>query len=181
MYSDTTVVGDEAEFPKAIHEETDARPGGPNHLCQSFLGDLRDHTFRFAGLPKFRHQEKNSRQTLFTGVEKLVDQIRLRTHAAGEEKLEEQIREGMFLVHHSDHLRPLNFERGTGANRGRCRQPKSHGSSERFFSHKVAAGEKGNGSFFSRSGDDSQLGASLLQVKDGVRLAPLHKEALLCL
>ena len=108
MYFDPAVVFDEAELPKAIHKETNARPGGPNHLCQSFLGDLRDHIFWFAGLAEFRHQEKNPGQTLFTGVEKLIDQIGLRTHAAGEEKLEEQIREGMFLVHHSDHLHPLN-------------------------------------------------------------------------
>ena len=181
MYLDPAVVFDEAELPKAIHKETNARPGGPNHLRQSFLGDLRDHTFWFAGLAEFRHQEKNPGQTLFTGVEKLIDQIRLRTHAAGEEKLEEQIREGMFLVHHSDHLHPLNLERGTGANGCRCRQPKSHGSGERFFSHKVAGREQGNGSFFSCSGNDGQLGPSLLQVKDRVRLASLRKEALVCL
>ena len=87
MYFDPAVVFDEAELPKAIHKKTNARPGGPNHLCQSFLGDLRDHTFRFAGLPKFRHQEKNSRQTLFTGVEKLIDKVSLGSHTAGQQKL----------------------------------------------------------------------------------------------
>src|SRR5580658_9643357 len=104
MYLDTAVVFDEAELAKAIHEETHAGPGGPNHFRQGLLGDLRDHAFRFAGLSKFCHQQKDSCQTLFTRVEKLVDQIGLGTHTAVEEKLKEQIGESMFLVQHANHL-----------------------------------------------------------------------------
>jgi hypothetical protein len=32
-----TVVLDEAQLPKLVHEEVHARAGGPNHLCQRFL------------------------------------------------------------------------------------------------------------------------------------------------
>ena len=102
---------------------------------------LRDQAFRFARHAKLRHQEKNPGQTLFAGVEKLVDQVGLRAHTPGKEKLEEQVGESMFFVHHADHLCPLYFEGGTGVDGRRSRQPASHGSRNRLFSNKVADGE----------------------------------------
>ena len=54
--------------------------------CRSFLprslGNLRNQGFRFPGLAKFRHQQKNSGQAFFTGVEKLIDKIGLNPHAS---------------------------------------------------------------------------------------------------
>src|SRR3984885_2210222 len=138
MYLDTPVVFDEAELAKAIHEEADPGPRGPDHLRQGFLGDLRNQTFRFARHAKLRHQEKNPGQTLFAGVEKLVDQVSLRAHTPGKEKFEEQIGESMFFVNHADHLRPLYFEGGTRIDGRGGRQAASHGSRNRLFSHKVA-------------------------------------------
>ena len=35
------------------------------------------------GLPNLSHQEENSRQTLFTGIEKLIDKVELGSHTAG--------------------------------------------------------------------------------------------------
>src|ERR1700733_13437406 len=113
MYLNAAVVFDEAEFAKAIHEEADPGPGGPDHLCQGFLGDLRDQAFRFAWHAELRHQEENPGQPLFAGVEKLVHQVSLGAHAASKEKLKEKIGERVLLVHHADHLRPLYFERST--------------------------------------------------------------------
>jgi hypothetical protein len=62
-------------------------------------------------LAKLRHQQQNPRQPLLAGVEKLIDQIRLGSHAAGQQKLQKQIGEGVLLVHHADHLRALDLER----------------------------------------------------------------------
>jgi hypothetical protein len=42
MNPDATVVFNEAEFAKTIHEEADAGPGGADHFGQSFLCDLRN-------------------------------------------------------------------------------------------------------------------------------------------
>jgi hypothetical protein len=42
MHLDASVVFDETQFTKAVHEEADPGPGGPDHLGQGYLGDLRD-------------------------------------------------------------------------------------------------------------------------------------------
>ena len=39
---DAAVVADKAKFAEAIHEETDARSRGANHLCQGFLRNGRN-------------------------------------------------------------------------------------------------------------------------------------------
>jgi hypothetical protein len=49
MNPDATVVFDKAELAKAIHEEADAGPGGPDHFRQCFLGDPGDQRFCFTG------------------------------------------------------------------------------------------------------------------------------------
>src|ERR1700678_1694450 len=181
MHLNAAVVFDEAEFAKAIHEEADPRAGGPDHLCQGFLGDLRDQAFRFARHAELRHQEENPGQPLFAGVEKLVHQVSLRAHAAGKEKLEEKIGASMLFVHHADHLRPLYFEGSTGDASRSCRQAASQGSGNRLFSYKVAYGEQGNGGFLTCCRNDRQLSSPLEQIKNGVGLASLGKEGLVWL
>ena len=69
MNLDAPVVLNKAELAKAVHEETDAGPSGADHLRQGFLRDLRNQSFWFTRLTKLRQQQKNSRQTLFAGVE----------------------------------------------------------------------------------------------------------------
>jgi hypothetical protein len=86
MNPDATVVLNKTEPAKAIHEEADAGPGGPDHLCQSFLRDLWNQRFRFSRLSKLRQQQEHSSQALFAGVEKLIDEIGLGSHAAGQQK-----------------------------------------------------------------------------------------------
>jgi hypothetical protein len=67
-------------------------------------------------LTKFGHQQENSRQTPFAGVEKLIDKIGLGSHAPGQQEFQVHFGEGMLLVHHADHLSPLYPERCTGGN-----------------------------------------------------------------
>jgi hypothetical protein len=69
-------------------------------------------------LPNSAINQKNPRQPFFAGVEELIDKIGLGAHAAGQQKLQKQIGECMFVVHHADHLFPPNLERGAGGNRG---------------------------------------------------------------
>jgi hypothetical protein len=37
---ESAVVMNESQLPETVHEKADARPGGSDHLCQSFLTDL---------------------------------------------------------------------------------------------------------------------------------------------
>ena len=69
------VVIDKAELSESVHEEADPRARGPDHLRQSLLTQSGDRHFGHSLFAELSHQEKNSRQPSFAGVEKLIDQI----------------------------------------------------------------------------------------------------------
>ena len=69
------VVVDEAKLFELVHEMTDARPGGADHLRQTLLIDSGDHYLRTAFFAKMRKQQENSSQPFLAGVEKLVNKI----------------------------------------------------------------------------------------------------------
>src|ERR1700677_3712236 len=75
VYSDFAVVFNETQLAKAVHEEVDTRAGSAHHLGQSLLRNLWNQGFGFPWFAEFRHQQKNSGQTLFARVEKLIDKI----------------------------------------------------------------------------------------------------------
>ena len=127
---DAAVVFNKAEIAKSIHEETDTGSRGADHLRQRFLRDLRDECLHLARFTKFGHQQQNPCQALLAGVEKLIDEISLSSHAAGKQKLQEQIGEGMLLVQHADHLRTLDLERRAAGNRSGRRQSKANRSGD---------------------------------------------------
>src|SRR5271166_2039782 len=77
MYLDSAVVTYKSQLAKAIHKEADAGPGGADHLRQCFLSDGWNKGFRFTRFAELGHQQQNPRQTLFTGIEELIDKIGL--------------------------------------------------------------------------------------------------------
>jgi hypothetical protein len=62
-------------FPKPVHEKANPRAGRAYHLCQSLLADLGDDSLGHAFLPEMSKQVQNPGQSLFAGIEKLVNQI----------------------------------------------------------------------------------------------------------
>src|ERR1035437_4233190 len=69
----TAVVVNESQFPEPVHEEAHPRAGRADHLGQSFLTDLGDNGFRNALLAEMSQQQQNPGESLFTGVEELVN------------------------------------------------------------------------------------------------------------
>src|ERR1700677_347495 len=85
----------------------------------------------------------------------------------------------MLLVHHADHLFSPYFERGAGGNgSGRGQTQASH-CRERLFSNKVTGREKRDGGFLPGSGNNRDLRAAFLQIKNRVRGISLGKEGIL--
>ena len=76
------VVVDESQLSESVHEETDPRASGPDHLCQGLLAESRDRHLRHPFLAELRHQQENSRQPLFAGIKQLIDQIILIPHVS---------------------------------------------------------------------------------------------------
>jgi len=144
---DAAVVFNEAQLAEPVHEKAHARAGSADHLREGFLRDLGNQYVLLARLAEFRHQQKDARQTLFAGIEELIDEICLGTHAALQEKLQKQVGEATFLVHRTDHFIPYNLECSAGSNRGGSRQAPTNCCGKRLFSDKVSSGEDCNGCF----------------------------------
>jgi hypothetical protein len=94
------VVVNKAQFPEFIHEETHTGPRGANHFSKRFLADFRDHGFRYSFLAEICQQQEEARETLFAGIEELVDKVRLNTNASAQEVSDEFLRERWLLVNH---------------------------------------------------------------------------------
>jgi hypothetical protein len=91
-------VVDKAQLPELIHEMTDPRPSGADHLCQVVLTHSGNDGFGFAFLAEMSQQQEHSGQTLLAGVEKLIDQIRFVADVARKQIHDEQFREVVLFV-----------------------------------------------------------------------------------
>ena len=112
------IVIDKAQFLELIHEMTDPRPGGADHLRQVFLIDSGKYGFDSTFLAKMSQQQENPSQALLTGVEKLIDEILRESDVAGKQMRDEQFRDGVLLVQHAHHQRLRNPDQIAICHRG---------------------------------------------------------------
>jgi len=68
-----SVVVDEAEFSEPVHEEADPRARCADHLSKGLLANFWDHRIGHTVLTEMRQQQKNPSESLFAGIEELVD------------------------------------------------------------------------------------------------------------
>jgi hypothetical protein len=85
----------------------------------------------------------------------------------------------MLLVHHANHLFPAYFERGAGSNGSGRGQTQSSHCREGLFSHKITGGEKRDGGFLPGCGNNRDLRATILKIKNRVCGISLRKEGFL--
>jgi len=81
-------------------------------------------------------------------TEQLIDEIGLSAHAAGQQKFQEQVGKGMFLVHHADHLLPFDPECRAGGDRRSRRHAQPAQACERLLPNEVSRAEQRDGGFF---------------------------------
>ena len=86
VHPNPAVVINETQLAEAIHKKAYTRSRGAYHLRQRLLRDLRYQDLRLARLAELRHQKEYSRQAFFTGIEQLIDKVRLNPHAARQQK-----------------------------------------------------------------------------------------------
>jgi len=67
------IVVDEAQIPESGHEKVYPRACRTHHRRQSRLACLGNHTLGSSFLAEMSQQQENSCQSLFAGIEKLVD------------------------------------------------------------------------------------------------------------
>ena len=75
MNLQATVVLDEAQLPKLVHEETHPGPCGPDHLGEGFLTDPGHDEIVLALLAVAGQQQQNPRQSFLAGIEQLINQV----------------------------------------------------------------------------------------------------------
>src|SRR3954465_10049794 len=85
-----SVVADQAQFSKFVHEKTHARSSRADHLSQSFLIDIRVNRPGVNFFSKIAQQEEAPRETFLTGIEQLVYQIFFNAAVTRQEVLHEQ-------------------------------------------------------------------------------------------
>ena len=77
MHFDATIVVDEAELPKFVHEKTDARSSSADYFGKRFLDDFAQDRFWSPFLAEVRQQKQRVGKALLAGVEQLIDKVSL--------------------------------------------------------------------------------------------------------
>jgi len=73
----TSVIINESQFPKPVHEEAHPRASCTHHLCQRLLTDSGNSNFVLALFAEVSEQCEHPGKSLFAGIEELVNQILL--------------------------------------------------------------------------------------------------------
>ena len=63
----------EAQLSEPVHKKNDTGPGCADHLGQGLLTDLGDYRLRHAFFSEASQQEQYPGQSLFAGIEELID------------------------------------------------------------------------------------------------------------
>ncbi len=113
------VVFDKPESSEPIHEETNSRTGGTDHLGESLLTQAGDGHFGNAFFAEVSHEKKDARETFFTGIKKLIDEIILIADVSLEQIFHEKSRQLRFAVEREHHRLFLDVEQDA-IGHGRC-------------------------------------------------------------
>ena len=86
------VVLDEPQPAELVHEEINAGPGSANHLREGFLADPGDlGSLLNTVVAKAGKEQKDSGETLFAGIEQLIDQVFLVADILGKQVFHEDV------------------------------------------------------------------------------------------
>src|ERR1700751_36068 len=178
MHLQTTVVVKEAELSEFVHEEVHSGAGGANHFRQSFLAYLWDDGFGLVFFSETGQYQKRSGQTFLAGIEKLINQVRLRAVVTIDHISHEQIRQLVLPMQRRQHRLLLNSKDCAVRHGSSSSQADSLIRREASFSQEVTRAEESDGCFLTLFGEHAELHAPLLNVKHSVRPVSLGKDGL---
>jgi hypothetical protein len=109
-----SIVVDEPQFAKFVHESTHTRPCGADHLRKRLLADFRYDRLWPPLLAKIGHQEKQPRQAFLARIEKLVNQILFNSGVRSEHLRKywlvmEHAHDGRFYCAHLNRMESVQF------------------------------------------------------------------------
>src|ERR1700736_2459566 len=173
-----SVIADETELTKLVHEMTDPRPSGADHFSQGCLTDLDVDRLGVAFLAEIREQQQQARQALFTRIEQLVDQIFFNPAVAAQQIRDEQFRECRFVA--QDRLEGFPGNRRNLATFHRpCRADAHLLPGETAFTEELPRFDDSNDGFLALLGSYGQLDPALLQIVDAIGRLALAEDDLI--
>ena len=170
---------DKAMLSEPVHEVADTRPGSAYHFCQIVLTDSGKHRFGSAFLAEMRKQQENPGQTLFTGVEKLIDKIRFISNVAGKQLGDKDFGDGMLIVEQARQLLPLDPDNGAicgGAGSGHAHLLTRKAS----LAKEITGAQNTNNRFLALFGGDCELHQTSAEEKDCIGGVSLPENAAVC-
>ena len=159
------VVFDEAEFAEFVHEEIDAGASGADHFGEHFLGNFGQDALELVFFAVAREEQEGAGETLFAGVEELIDEILFDADISGEHEGDEAIGEFVFGVKDANHLGFFDDERGGGSDGGGGSDADGL-AGEAAFAEEIARPQDGDDGFFASFVDDGEPDSALLDVED---------------
>ena len=177
VYFDISIIFDEAELAKLVHEVTDTRARRADHLGQGLLIDLGNDDVLFSFFPVIRHQQENARQALFTGIEQMIDQLLFKLDVLRQKISENKFGKICIVMKRPNDGGLLQARDDAVGNRGGGRNAQRV-LGEAFLSTKVACFQHGHDRLFAVFGHDRQFDLALGDIKDGVGGVALGVEKL---
>ena len=92
------IVIDKAQLPELVHEMTDPRPGGADHLGQLFLIDFGKWSSVSTFLAKTRKQQENPGQALLAEIEESIHEIFFDANHARKQVGDKKLGKGRLLM-----------------------------------------------------------------------------------
>jgi hypothetical protein len=92
------IVIDKAELPELVHEMTDPRPGGADHLGQLCLIDFGKCRSVSISLAKTRKQQEDPGQAFLAEIEESIDEIFFDSDQTGKQIGDKEFCKGRLLM-----------------------------------------------------------------------------------
>jgi hypothetical protein len=166
-----SVVIDEPELAELVHKKAHARARRADYLRERLMANLPNDRLVYSLFTEVRHEEEHPRQSLFTRVEELVDQVLLDPYVPGQEVGYKLFGELRLVVKHADDGRlvepgdyAVTHRRGRGqAQRLPC---------QTALAEKGALAMERDNRLLVPLGSDTDLDLAFLDIKYGIRWVP---------
>src|SRR6185369_8678078 len=167
----------ETQLPEAVHEKADSRTSRAHHLGQGLLTDFRDYSLGHAFLAKVSQHKQDPGQSLFAGIEQLVNQVLLVADIARQQVRDKQVGKGVLPMKRNHHGLLVDAEKlafAHGSRRSHADRLPCQGA----LTEEISRIQDSDRSFLADLGHDGQPDLTFLDIEDGVRRIPLGEDPL---
>ena len=172
------VVVNESHFSELIQKKADARACCAHHLRQSLLTQLRDYVVLPSVFSVTRQEQQDSSQSLFAGIEKLVNEVRFVSDISGQQMHHELVRKHVLPMKYVPHRLVANLHE-SAVRQGGCGRHPQWLPRQTTFPEKIAGIQYRYRGLLALIRDYGEFDLSFLDVKHSVAGIPLSEDRVL--